>query len=154
MRCKHTLCVLLLIGLSACGSVDERSHDHDDAHQHEAGDGESPRTLLTHDERYQISYTPAPDPIPFNESFAVHIDIREATAPHALVTGATLVSVEGLMPSHGHGMNTDPSVESLGEGRFRADGMLFHMSGRWHLDVEVSGPSGGDTVSFHIDCCD
>jgi hypothetical protein len=52
---------------------------------------------------------------------------------------ATLLKVDAGMPEHRHGMNYRPSLKALGAGHWRADGLLFHMAGRWELvfDVEV-----------------
>jgi len=41
------------------------------------------------------------------------------------------------MPEHGHGMNYRPTIEVLGDGRFRASGLLLHMPGRWQLSFTV-----------------
>jgi len=53
------------------------------------------------------------------------------------------VRVDASMPAHRHGMNYQPSIVPLGEGRFRAEGLLFHMSGDWQLLFEVR--AGGKT---------
>jgi len=45
--------------------------------------------------------------------------------------------VDAWMPEHRHGMNYKPSVVALGAGRYRADGLMFHMSGRWEFVFEV-----------------
>lgn len=50
---------------------------------------------------------------------------------------AVLLAVDATMPEHRHGMNYKPSLVVLGEGRWRADGLLWHMSGRWALRLEV-----------------
>jgi hypothetical protein len=52
-----------------------------------------------------------------------------------------LVRVDADMPAHRHGMNYRPSLAAGGEGRYVADGLLFHMPGRWRLlfDVEREG---------------
>jgi hypothetical protein len=34
-------------------------------------------------------------------------------------------------------MNYRPSLKALGEGRWRADGLMFHMAGRWELIFDV-----------------
>jgi hypothetical protein len=41
------------------------------------------------------------------------------------------------MPEHRHGMNYAPSLQALGDGRWRAEGLLWHMSGRWELRFEL-----------------
>jgi len=54
---------------------------------------------------------------------------------------AVLKAVDATMPAHRHGMNYRPSLHPLGDGRWRVDGMLWHMAGAWELrfDVEVAG---------------
>ena len=45
-------------------------------------------------------------------------------------------------------MNYRPSVVALGPGRWRADGMMFHMPGRWEVRLDVAG---GTPVRLPID---
>jgi len=47
--------------------------------------------------------------------------------------------IDAWMPAHRHGMNYRASVAALAGGRFRADGLLFHMPGRWEYVVEIGG---------------
>jgi hypothetical protein len=49
--------------------------------------------------------------------------------------------VDALMPEHRHGMNYRARVTPAGGGRYVAEGLMFHMPGRWQLlfDVERSG---------------
>ncbi len=54
--------------------------------------------------------------------------------------------VDAWMPEHRHGMNYRPSVTALGGGRYRAEGLLFHMPGRWEFLFELRG--GGGTERF------
>ena len=74
----------------------------------------------------------APD-IVSGEMFAMQVAVCPAQA--------RLVSVEATMPEHGHGMNYAVRLRALGRGRWRAEGLLWHMLGRWELrfDVEVDG---------------
>jgi cytochrome c peroxidase len=41
------------------------------------------------------------------------------------------------MPEHRHGMNYAPEVKPLGPGRWRAEGLMFHMPGKWEFVFEV-----------------
>ena len=54
--------------------------------------------------------------------------------------------VDAWMPAHRHGMNYRPSLRPLGEGRYRAEGLMFHMPGRWEFLFEVRG--AGKTERF------
>ena len=51
------------------------------------------------------------------------------------------LKVDAQMPEHRHGMNYRPTIAVTGKGRYRAEGLLFHMPGRWQLvfDVERDG---------------
>jgi len=50
---------------------------------------------------------------------------------------AQLQRVDATMPEHRHGMNYRPSLQSLGDGRWRVEGLLWHMAGRWELQFDV-----------------
>ena len=43
------------------------------------------------------------------------------------------VQVDAWMPAHRHGMNYQPVVKPLGGGRYRAEGLMFHMPGEWEF---------------------
>jgi len=76
----------------------------------------------------------APTPLPLAQFFTLEF------AACARNGGALKAPrVDATMPEHGHGMNYRPTVESLGNGRFRASGLLLHMPGRWQLSFTVGG---------------
>lgn len=50
---------------------------------------------------------------------------------------AELLRVDASMPEHRHGMNYRPSLTPKGHGRWRAEGLLWHMSGRWELRLDL-----------------
>jgi len=56
---------------------------------------------------------------------------------------ATALRVDAVMPEHRHGMNYRATVSSRGDGRYVAEGLLFHMPGRWQLVFDVA--TGGRT---------
>ena len=49
------------------------------------------------------------------------------------------LKVDAHMPEHRHGMNYAPSMKQPGPGRWRAEGLLLHMPGRWEFVFEVDG---------------
>ena len=53
----------------------------------------------------------------------------------------TRLRIDAQMPEHRHGMNYRPTVVKNSDGVYVAEGMLFHMPGRWQLlfDVEREG---------------
>lgn len=84
-------------------------------------------------ERHVLAWR-APSPLPLAQFFAIDFAVcaRDGAAPEA-------ARVDATMPEHGHGMNYRPSISALGNGRFRADGLLLHMPGRWSLAFTIGG---------------
>ena len=75
-----------------------------------------------------------PDPAPW--AVGRHFSLR------GVVCGpARLLRVDADMPAHRHGMNYQPALQRQDDGRFTAQGLLFHMPGQWRvrLEVEVQG---------------
>lgn len=87
---------------------------------------------------WQIAFAPVPAPLPAGRHFA--LDIVVCPPPGAALP-ATL-RVDADMPAHRHGMNYRASVTALGGGRFRADGLMFHMAGRWRLMFDLPAADG------------
>jgi hypothetical protein len=75
----------------------------------------------------------AADAVPLHEPFAL---VLQLCPPQA-----ELRAVDASMPAHRHGMNYRPTLQALGGGRWRAEGLLWHMAGTWELrfDVHLDG---------------
>jgi hypothetical protein len=71
----------------------------------------------------------AEPPIVVGEHFALLVQVCPADA--------RLARVDASMPEHRHGMNYRPGLQALGGGRWRAEGLMFHMAGRWELVFDV-----------------
>lgn len=76
-----------------------------------------------------LAWRAVPQPITVGTPFAMQLRLCPADAQ--------LVALDATMPEHRHGMNYKPSLNALGQGRWRAEGLLWHMSGRWQLRFEV-----------------
>lgn len=64
------------------------------------------------------------------------------------------VAVGGGMPTHGHGLPTQPKVtRHLGEGEYLLEGVKFNMDGQWRLHFKIFSGDLQDTaeVSFNVD---
>lgn len=68
-------------------------------------------------------------PIAVGSLFAIEVQLCPA--------GVALARVDATMPEHRHGMNYRPGVKPLGDGRWRVEGLMFHMPGRWELQLDV-----------------
>ena len=80
---------------------------------------------------YVLEYRAAPE---VGKHFSVDIAAcaKSGPPPQALKIDAT-------MPEHRHGMNYRPEVKRTGPGRWQADGLMFHMPGKWELVFIVEG---------------
>ena len=98
---------------------------------------------------FNISFQAELNPIEINKIHSWVLTVRTGSGDP--VTTAT-ISVLGGMPLHDHGMPTRPRVtENLGEGRYRLEGMRFHMNGRWEVSITVEADSKVDTVIIVLD---
>lgn len=71
-----------------------------------------------------------PAPLQVGQAFALLVTLCPAQA--------RLLRVDAHMPEHRHGMNYRPTLQPLGDGRWRAQGLLWHMPGRWELVLETA----------------
>lgn len=110
---------------------------------------EDVRSVQTDGGTWTVAYVPDPDPIPGNREFALDLTVADEAGP---ASGTTIV-LTADMPDHGHGMNQAP-VLTGSDGAFRADGMLFHMTGKWRLLVDVTGEESIETAELWIRCCE
>lgn len=75
-----------------------------------------------------------------------HFTIEAIVCTRGDAVQATGLAVDALMPNHLHGMNYRPRVSAQGDGRYVAEGLLFHMPGRWRLLFDVEVPSGSERM--------
>ncbi len=98
-------------------------------------------SVLT-DGTLQLAWRPQPQALRVGQPFELIV----STCP----ANATLLSVDASMPEHRHGMNYRPSVHALGDGRWRAEGLLWHMSGRWELVLVVQAGDRQHTLKHSV----
>ena len=96
--------------------------------------------------RYVLAYRTQPGKIVIGKSFAMDL----AICPKGGNPAADGVQIDAQMPEHGHGMNYKPTIKAAGKGRFRADGMMFHMPGRWELLFDVKGGGKTDKLTHSL----
>lgn len=78
----------------------------------------------------QARWTTQPATVQVGEPFVMVLSLCPATAQ--------LVGVDATMPDHRHGMNYQPSFKPTGNGQWRIEGMVWHMSGRWALRLDTT----------------
>jgi hypothetical protein len=82
---------------------------------------------------YVLGYRTVPPTIEIGK----HFSVEAVVCPKAGGAAPKSLAVDAQMPEHRHGMNYRAKVSSQGEGRYRADGLMFHMPGRWQFEFEV-----------------
>ena len=96
--------------------------------------------------RYALAFRTQPDKISIGKHFTVELALCS-------VQGAALpesVKVDAHMPEHRHGMNYKASVTALPGGRYRAEGLMFHMAGRWEFVFELRAAGKTDRLTQSI----
>jgi len=143
MKTSITICCLLM-GACAGPSTEPAPPEQDPAEASVAPEApalppawEGAQELKSTAGRWTVRWTSTPTPIPENEPFSLSVWVLDDAGVPARVE----LSVDAAMPEHGHGMNRVPRVERNDSGGFIADGLLFHMPGRWELYFDVTrGP--------------
>jgi hypothetical protein len=89
--------------------------------------------------RHTLAYRTDPVKVVVGKPFAVDL----AICPRESGARIEEVRVDGHMPEHRHGMNYKASVKAQAEpGRYRAEGLIFHMPGKWEFLFDLRDAKG------------
>jgi hypothetical protein len=104
--------------------------------------------IVVYSDQYMIALRPEPMQIEVGQPFMLIMNVCTKRGD-----AAELVQVEATMPEHKHGMNYAPTIKAKGNGRYRVDGLLFHMPGSWEVafDVRPAGKPGVETQRLSYD---
>lgn len=94
---------------------------------------------------YLLAFRPDPLRIEVSEPFALVVNVCSR-----LGGAAELLAVDANMPEHRHGMNYRATIVAKGDGRFRAEGLLFHMPGRWEISFDVRAGGESERLTHDI----
>ena len=92
---------------------------------------------------YVVVFKTVPEPI----AVGAHFSVDFAVCPRAKAEAPRSVRVDANMPLHRHGMNYRPVVTARAADAYRADGLMFHMPGRWDLAFDVVGGGGTERLT-------
>jgi hypothetical protein len=95
---------------------------------------------------FALAFRSAPAKIAIGKHFSLDLvvcPIDGAASPDA-------VRVDAFMPEHRHGMNYKPAVKALGAGHFHADGLMFHMPGRWEFRFDIQGGGRSERLTSTV----
>lgn len=94
-------------------------------------------------ERLLVVYRVRPAPIRVGQPFS--LDLVACAKPDG--SAVRELAIDAQMPEHRHGMNYAPKVTATGDGRFTADGLVFHMPGRWQLSFDARVEGRGERLA-------
>ena len=99
--------------------------------------------------RFSLGYRAVPEALAVGRHFALEL----AVCPKAGTQAPESVRVDAHMPEHRHGMNYQARVVAAPGGRYRADGLMFHMPGRWEFvfDLRAAGKTDRLTQSIVLE---
>ncbi len=107
------------------------------------GDSLKGATQRIESERYVIAWSTQPAPPPMGQHFTVDVEV----CPKAGAKAPETLTVDAHMPDHRHGMNYRPSITSRSPATYRAEGLLFHMPGRWEYIFELRADGKTDRIT-------
>lgn len=111
------------------------------------GDALGPGASRAESARYIVAWRPQPSPITVSRHFALDLVV----CPKSGARVADALRVDATMPAHRHGMNYQASVTGKGVGRYRADGLMFHMPGHWEFSFDVVTGDSVERVAARFD---
>lgn len=141
-----TIGLLIATGCSSGGKDSAGHHPHT---EHPA-DANFSQEATTQGGTWVLSFQTIPEEVELSENFSMIVSV---SIDDGLDAEASL-NLLATMPAHDHAMNTDPAVTANGDGTFNVDGMLFHMTGHWRIDVNVESPDRpAERAWFDTICC-
>ena len=105
------------------------------------------RTRTSESGRYRATFRTVGDSIPKGKlhSWTLHLESASGVS-----IDTALITVNGGMPQHGHGLPTKPVVtKRLGHGDYVVEGMKFNMGGWWVVKFRIAA-AGVDSVVFNL----
>ena len=97
---------------------------------------------------FQVAYAAELDPLAINR---IHAWVLTITDPDGEAVAGAIIEFDGGMPEHDHGLPTAPRVsKELGDGRYRVEGVRFHMRGYWEMRISIDAGSERDWVTIPL----
>jgi hypothetical protein len=96
-------------------------------------------------DHYMIAFRPDPMRIEVGEPFALLFNVCTKDG-----NAAELVAVAAEMPDQRRELPHKPAIVSSGDGRYRADGMVFDSPGRWEVAIDVRAGEESERLTHEI----
>lgn len=107
-----------------------------------------PASVLSDNSHFRISYISKHEPIPLNQihRWILHVeDMDGQPVENAIVT------IDGGMPAHNHGLPTQPIATNIGNGDYLVEGIKFSMTGLWEMRFYIQTDAITDRVMFELE---
>jgi hypothetical protein len=109
--------------------------------------GKTARTIVSNGGRYAVELSTSPAAIAVNQPF----DVTVTVTPKSGTASDLDVQVDARMPAHFHGMNRLPKVTRGSGNTWKAEGLVFHMSGHWELYVDIAQGAATERAQLDVD---
>jgi len=117
------------------------------AHAHACGESLGAAATHVESSAYAVAYRTVPAPVVVGQHFAVDF----AVCPRGGAGAPREVRIDASMPAHRHGMNYRPRIVRAADGTYRAEGLMFHMPGRWDLTFDVVAGNAVERLASPLD---
>ena len=88
--------------------------------------------------RHTLAYRTTPAKLAVGKPFTVDLVVCPKDSQASIIS----IEVDARMPEHRHGMNYKATVKPQADGRYRAEGLMFHMPGRWEFMFDIRDAHG------------
>jgi len=95
----------------------------------------------------EIAYRWEPAELKVGQFFLAEVVACRAPGPEPVGQ----ITVDAIMPAHGHGMNYRPKAEATGAGRYRFTGLMLHMPGTWRLTFDLFQGATRTRLTHEVD---
>ena len=113
-------------------------------------------SAYTTNHKFFVKLFKVPDPIPYQKYFTLRFAIYDGHDPSNPLRQARMTLFAGVRHGlkHGfaHGMQSSPELVDK-NGTIDAEGMYFHMQGRWTLRATVTDGNEQGVAYFDLPCC-
>ena len=132
------------VKVSQTSSADEHKATYSSA----PADVDTSTVRMSAKKLFKVSYVSETVPIPVGRIIAWKLNVH--TADGRPVKDA-VISINGDMPEHGHGLPTQPEVvKGTKDGDYIVQGLKFSMPGWWVITFTVKRQDLDDTVTFNL----
>ena len=102
--------------------------------------------ILSENGHFLAGYRAEQPPITLNTT---HTWVLTVTTPASTPVDSAIVTVDGGMPGHNHGLPTQPQVtKTEASGIYRVEGVRFQMPGAWFMTFTIQADGVTDKVTF------